>query len=154
MRKSTRNKVVGLVALAGAWGLAKSYLLSRGTRSRRAEELGGLGLAISHWEAASAVSPGHLASSVVLGPLYEEVLYRALLQPRVGLRAASGVFGMGHYDPDVPLAMRVAKVIDATAGGALYGLAFALGGLPASVAAHAAHNLGASLGSAAGLTGR
>jgi hypothetical protein len=50
--------------------------------------------------------------------------------------------------------MRVAKVIDAAAGGALYGLAFTLGGIPASFAAHAAHNLGASVGGALGLVGR
>ena len=148
------RKVLGLIVLAGAWGLVKNFLMGQDSRTRVLARHGPIAAFALEGQAASFLAPGGLLSSVVTGPLAEELLYRRAVQPHLGIGTTAALFGLGHYDDELAPARRFEKVLDAALGGMVYGSAFQLGGIPASWAAHAAHNLGASLGVAAGLAGR
>lgn len=82
----------------------------------------------------------HALAALGADALTEELVYRTGVE-RVGLRnvmapeparlLSSIAFGLGHANP-----------VDAAVGGYLYSRAYDAGGLPLSVLAHLAHNLG------------
>lgn len=144
------KKVAAMALFALGWGLAKSYAVAK-EESQYSLAHDPLAPILLEARGLDAVSPWRLAETVVIGPAIEEYGFRKVLQPRVGKTTASVLFGLSHADPRAGSYARVAaKTIDAAAGGLLYGTAFAMGGLPASILVHGAHNLGVAFGIAAG----
>jgi hypothetical protein len=90
---------------------------------------------------AGALGPLTPAQVLVLAAasgIGEELFFRGALQPRVGLVAASLLFGAAHFVPARPLAL---WSVFAAAAGLLFGLLFATtGNLVAPVVAHATVN--------------
>jgi membrane protease YdiL (CAAX protease family) len=123
---------------------ALDYLRLRNLR--RAAPFGlavGAGLAILAMLALQAapawppdVSLGEVLFWVILGPLGEEILFRGILQPRIGVIGQALTFAVLHVAAMSPLQGAVV----ALAGIAL-GLAARRWGLWASIVAHAAYNL-------------
>lgn len=135
--------LIGLGAFA--WGLVK-------------------GVAMRHKVGAQPFPQGwELVHRVAAGPLLEELIYRegllnwaeVLDVSKDTVRTLSAVwFGIGHYPKGscpicpnpYPIAFRLARVADATAGGLLYNEAHERGGVLASTVVHGLHNLGTIVG--------
>ncbi|MBW2314660.1 MAG: CPBP family intramembrane metalloprotease [Deltaproteobacteria bacterium] len=120
---------VGL--LAGGVVIGLSHQLTANTRSGRALAQGLAGLL-------GPLGLGHIAILALLSGVAEEAFFRGALQPRVGLVAASLVFGAVHYIPRPEFRL---WTLFSVAAGFLLGFLFdATGNLVAPVVAHAAIN--------------
>lgn len=99
-------------------------------------------------DTARPVDPLH---SVVMGPLREEMTYRAPLasSPAGSFNdlASAVAFGLAHFDPAQPPGHRASRVLDAGLGGLVYTRAFRSGGIGNAVFAHALHNAMVGVGS-------
>ncbi len=122
----------------GAAGLATAVLVvfvsQHFTRRTRVGER----LAIALATALGPLSLGHCIALALASGVAEEALFRGALQPRVGLVAASLIFGLAHFAPRRELLPWTFFSIGA---GFLLGGLFALtGNLVAPVVAHASIN--------------
>lgn len=136
---------VGWLALgAFVWGASKAWLNYKETAHHGCPMC--LESAFLH-----STNPVRLVQHVVTGPLVEEATFRGGLQRHIGLGPASVAFGVAHMEPGKDMKSTVARVLDATIGGLVYGKAYESGGLIASTLVHGAHNLGANLGVLAGV---
>lgn len=155
-RKKSKPKVKknpgAVLALAGAmfaYGLFKGKFLAAHSLS----DPGCPMCVTSGLEAATdRIRPRHMIKSVVTGPLTEELLFRHTLQPLVGAQASGVAFGALHASPNLGVLANMARVMEAGLSGALvYGHAYTHGGLLGSTLVHAAHNVGARLGTYSGM---
>jgi hypothetical protein len=124
-----RDPAVGI--LAGALAVLVSRRLAEATAwgARSAQALGAL---------LGPLSPGRCWLLALASGVAEEVFFRGALQPRVGLVAASLVFGAAHFAPRRDLWPWTASAL---AAGFLLGLLFEVtGNLVAPIAAHTAVN--------------
>jgi membrane protease YdiL (CAAX protease family) len=123
--------------IAGGLALAATLPLVTARWARRVLVLRGLRRA---WDALeSGLGPGLATSDVVIlavcSAISEEVFFRGVLQPEIGLVAASAAFGLVH-----PLG--AAYVAWAGAAGAVFGVLYlATGSLVAPAIAHGTYNL-------------
>lgn len=95
---------------------------------------------------------GTLLHSGLLGPITEELTYRAMpltAAPHLPRGLTAVPFALAHVSP-VDMVSRPGwsswRVADAGLGGLLYEAAYRRGGMLAAVAAHGGHNLGVALG--------
>lgn len=89
-------------------------------------------------EVVGPLTGGQIAVLALSSGIAEEAFFRGALQPRLGLLAASALFGLAHLVPSWPL---VLWSVFACAAGALFGALFErTGNLVAPVAAHVAVN--------------
>jgi len=129
--------VLKLAGLAFCWGYAKSRSVNGETmKSDCADSI--------YQMAKHSVSPGQLIMNAGLGPLQEEMLFRAGIQPKIGLAPTAAIFGAFHIRRMD--AQNVAHAADAGLGGLLYGFVYDHFGLGASTLVHGAHNLGVAIG--------
>jgi predicted membrane-bound spermidine synthase len=129
--------VLKLAALAFFWGYAKS-------RSVNGETMKGDCADSIYQMARHSVSPSTLIMNAGLGPLQEEMLFRAGIQPKIGLAPTAAMFGAFHIRRLD--AQNIAHATDAGLGGLLYGFVYNNFGLAASTMVHGAHNLGVAIG--------
>jgi len=132
-----KSDVLKLAGLAFCWGYAKS-------RSVNGETMKGDCSDSIHEMARHSVSPAQLIMNAGLGPLQEEMLFRAGMQPKIGLAPTAAIFGAFHLRRMD--AQNVAHAADAGLGGLLYGFVYDHFGLAASTMVHGAHNLGVAIG--------
>lgn len=150
------RKLFGLAGLAFAWGFGKNLAVGRRVRAGVCE--GDCELFYQQ-----ALAPNSLLAVSVVAPVFEEITYRARLygalrqttgSALVGGLASSAIFGLAHMRPptmpDGGL-RNVPRVFDAFLGGLLFTIVYEAGGLAPAIGCHALHNLGASLGFAAGV---
>jgi len=125
----TRDVTVGLLAAGVVIGL--SHQLTAHTRAGRSLARGLAGLL-------GPLAPRHVLALAALSGVAEEAFFRGALQPRVGLVAASVIFGLAHFVPRPEF--RVWTVFSLAAGFLLGFLFQATGNLVAPVVAHAVVN--------------
>lgn len=130
-------KSVGWIALGMfTYGLAKATAISSSVR-------GGCPLC----EASNAFNAHSLFRSCGAAPLLEEFTYRQNLPPLIGRKGAAVAFGAGHASRILPTGLNALRMVEAgLAGGIAYQAAYDSGGVAGSTLAHAAHNLGTTLG--------
>jgi membrane protease YdiL (CAAX protease family) len=126
-----------VVGVAAGLGLASTLPLVTAPWARRVLVLRGLRRAWDSLE--SGLGPGlgvwEVLVLAVCSAVSEEIFFRGVLQPEVGVVAASAIFGLLH-----PLGF--AYVVWATTAGVGLGLLFVTtGSLIAPMAAHATYNL-------------
>jgi membrane protease YdiL (CAAX protease family) len=135
------DAIVPLAGLAFAWGLGKG-LFYGGYLSSTC----GCPMCVDGMVKAIA-NPKRFVTHNLLGPVTEEVSFRATLQPRLGLFQTSALFGALHFSPlRYGVLANAFRVADAILGGILYGTAFDRSGIGASSLCHSLHNFGADLG--------
>ena len=118
-------------ALAGAIVIAVSRQFTRHTRW-------GTDLARSLAAALGELSVAHCALLAAVSAIAEEAFFRGAIQPRIGLVAASLLFGLAHF---VPRREFLPWTVFSVAAGFLLGALFsATGNLLAPVVAHALIN--------------
>lgn len=95
---------------------------------------------------------GSLLHSALLGPVTEELTYRAMpltAAPHLPRGLTAIPFALAHVSP-VDMVTRPGwsswRIADAGLGGVIYEAAYRRGGMLAAVAAHGGHNLGVALG--------
>jgi len=103
--------------------------------------------------ASQAVGAGSLLTSVVTGPVREEIMFRHTLGPLIGSDYASALFGVAHASSKLSAGGNVLRMLEAGLSGALaYSAAYKQGGVVGASLVHAAHNAGTSLGAILALT--
>ena len=122
---------VGLGIVAGVLVILLSDQLTRRTRS-------GENLARALGQLLGRLSLAECALLAAASGVAEEAFFRGLLQPRIGLLAASLIFGLAHFVPRRELAP---WALFAVVAGLLLGILFeSTGNLVAPVVAHASIN--------------
>jgi hypothetical protein len=119
-------------------GLAAALLLVVVSRGFTLRTRAGEALARRLAETLGPLSLAEISVLAVASGIGEELFFRGALQPRVGLVAASLLFGAAHLVPSRPLAL---WSVFACAAGLLFGVLFErTGNLVAPVVAHVAVN--------------
>jgi len=116
--------VVGAVLAVVAWGLRRLPPLERLETWQRQ--------LVGEWSVGDAVAVA------LLSGIAEEALFRAVLQPLVGLWTAALLFAVLHF---VPARQPWAWSAVALAMGLAFGVSYQRGGYPASASAHVTVNL-------------
>ena len=133
--KDDTKLLIGLGVGAALYGFVKSKVFTPGSIPR--EKLA-----------------SQMLNGCVVGPLKEEILFRKVYNENLGAVmgdawgpiASTAYFAGGHVPDKHPAHVKMAYFADAFVGGLVYSFAHELGGLPGSVAVHAAHNVGVNLG--------
>lgn len=133
--------LLGLAAVSFANGLIKNSIIA----DKFCEQASDDALA-SHLYSTN----GNLSRTfdrIAVGPFTEEVLFREVLQSKIGLGLlpTSVLFGVVHFTTATGVPVGVFKAIDAGVGGFIYGMAYIHGGLKAAILCHALHNLASQL---------
>jgi membrane protease YdiL (CAAX protease family) len=124
-----RDVAAGLAAALVVVAVSRWLTLHTRTGAALAEAMAGM---------LGPLTPAQILVLAAASGIGEELFFRGALQPRVGLVAASLLFGAAHFVPARPLAL---WSVFAAGAGLLFGLLFAAtGNLVAPVVAHAVVN--------------